>query len=629
MCGINGIINYRNKLNDIDIIVSKMNDAMTHRGPDQSGYYSDKYCSLAMRRLSIIDLSNGKQPVYNEDKSILVFFNGEIYNFLELKDDLLLKGHVFYTNTDTEVLVHLYEEYKESMFVMLKGMFSFCIYDIIDEKWVIARDRFGEKPLFYFYNDDFFSFSSEIYSLLQNSNIPRTLNKRLITDYLSNGIIPDPDTLFLNIFSLEPGSYLIINHAIVEKNHFFKINYDTDFSIKTTEDCLDLLRPVLTNAVKSQMISDVPIGAFLSGGIDSSSIVANLQSISTKPIQTFTVKFDNSKYDESKIAREVSEFLGTEHHEILIPNNGFSEELFWKIIKHIGLPFPDSSAIPTYYISKEIKSFVKVAISGDGGDEMFAGYPFYNWWGKINKLRIVPNFLLDWVRLFLEESTLNKTSTGRSISRAILATKGNVNEIGARSSILFTETETKFLTNGLSSDFTNLSNFPNESNDWTSLKKALYYRLKFDLPLDMLVKVDRMSMANSLEVRAPFLDPSIFDVVSKIPPALLVQNGKNKFLLRKLMEHKLPNSVFDHPKSGFSIPLHDYFNEEFKNMCNKYILENKKMKILFNSNALNFFINRGLEQKVDSEITVYRASHQVWSLLQLGGWLNYFDVDVE
>jgi asparagine synthase (glutamine-hydrolysing) len=629
MCGINGFIIFKKSFYDKDFIVSMMNDAMEHRGPDESGFFSDNLCSLAMKRLSIIDLSNGKQPIYNEDKTVLVFYNGEIYNYLELKEDLLLKGHKFYTNSDTEVLVHLYEEYKESMFLLLKGMFSFCIYDINNKKWFIVRDRFGEKPLFYFYNNDFISFSSEIFSLLQNSNITRRINKPHIVDYLSNGIIPDPHTLFFNIFSLEPGSYLIIKDCNVEIKSYFKPRYVTDPSIKTTEDCLDLIKPAISSAVKSQMLSDVPIGAFLSGGIDSSTIVSNLQSNSSKPIQTFTVKFENSNYDESKIAKEVSEFLGTDHHELYIPNKGFTEDLFWKIIKHVGLPFPDSSAIPTFYITKEIRKFVKVAVSGDGGDEIFAGYPIYNWWGKINTLRTIPKFLRNRIKLFIENHKITNSHTGRSLHRAILASNGNHNEIGARASILFSDDETEYLTNGTKSNYFLLSNFPIESIEWSSLKKALYYRIKYDLPLDMLVKVDRMSMANSLEVRAPFLDASLFDIVSKIPPELLIQNGQNKFLLRKLMEDKLPKSVFDHPKSGFSIPLHDFFNEDFTELCHKYIIDNKKMSKLFNSNALNFFVNRGLSQKVDTEITIYRATHQLWALLQLGGWLSYFNVDVE
>lgn len=629
MCGITGIINKdRNSKFHRDLIVKKMNDAIIHRGPDSEGSFSDDFCSLAMRRLSIIDLNSGNQPIFNEDKTILVFLNGEIYNYLILKADLQEKNHIFSTTSDTEVLVHLYEEFGTEMVYKLNGMFSFCIYDIPNNKWLLARDRFGEKPLYFYQYKNHFSFSSEINSLLEDDLIPRKLDRNSLIDYLSNSIVPDPKTLINDVFSLEAGSYMNYDGQHLQIKKYFSPSYNVNTHIKTTEDCIDLLNPLLIKAVKSQMISDVPLGAFLSGGIDSSTIVANMQMNSSKPIKTFTVKFDNSSYDESGIAKEVSNYLGTDHTEIFIRNKNFSEDIFWKIIKHVGLPFCDSSAIPTFFITEEIRKNVKVALSGDGGDEIFAGYPIYSWWPNIDKLRSMPNGLSSFYNRILEITGLNSTNKGRSLYRAFLAAKGSSNEIGARISILFSDVELKYLTNGITSDFSNFSKFPHESISWTGLQKALYYRIKYDLPSDMLIKVDRMSMANSLEVRAPFLDSDLFEAVSHIPSHLFLQKGKNKYLLRKMMETKLPKSVFEHPKTGFSIPLHDYFNDEFKRLCDEQILNNKKMLAIFNFEALEFFVKRGLTQKVDNSITVYRASHQLWALLQLGGWLNYFNIDV-
>lgn len=629
MCGINGIISNRFDRKNRELFVNDMNSSMIYRGPDESGFFSDEKCTLAMRRLAIIDLNSGAQPIWNEDKSIAVILNGEIYNFLELKELLKKKNHHFYTKSDTEVIVHLYEEFGEGFIPMLKGMFAFCIYNLKESKWLLARDRFGEKPLFYYQKEGYLSFSSEINSLLKDKNIRRVLNLNVLDDYISNGIVAEPQTLLNDIYSLEPGHFLSIQDSKVSIKEYFKLNYDVDNSIKDTEECLELIRPVLIKAVKSQMVSDVSFGAFLSGGIDSSSIVSLLQQNSDKQLKTFTVKFDNVMYDESSIAKEVSRRLGTNHNEIFIKNKGFTEEIFWIIIKHVGFPFPDSSAIPTYLICKEIGKEVKVAISGDGGDELFAGYPFYSWWPKIAKIHKFPDLMKKGAVYFLDKAKLTQTFNGRTVQRALLASLGSENEIGARASIIFTELELLFLTNGRKSDFSRLSQFPESSDSWEPLHKALYYRLKNDLPLDMLVKVDRMSMANSLEVRAPFLDVDLFDCVSKIPLKFLMQNGKPKFLLRKLMENQLPQSVFDHPKSGFSIPLHDYFNEDFILLCKEFILNNTKMHKIFNLDALRFFVNRGLNQKQDTEITVYRSSHQLWSLLQLGGWLNYFDVDVE
>ena len=629
MCGIAGIIDLDRilSLSERQIRVKEMNNKIIHRGPDGEGSYNDAYCSLAMRRLSIIDLYNGDQPLWNEDRSICVFMNGEIYNFPEIKTELAKKGHIFYTNSDTEVVAHLYEEHGVELATYLKGMFTICLYDLKQGIWHFFRDRFGEKPLFYFKSRKYLSFSSEISSLLCDHNVPRHLNRRALPYYLTNTFVPEPDTLLTGVYTLPPGHRMSFKDGDLNIQQYFEVDYKNDSALGSINECIEFLSPVLENAVRRQMISDVPIGAFLSGGIDSSTVVAHMQEFSSKPVQTFTVRFEDAKYDESLIAREVANYLGTDHNEITIPNHTFSEDMFWKIIDHVGCPFPDSSAIPSYFITEKIRKYVTVALSGDGGDELFAGYPFYSWWGKVNKLRSVPGFIRNIAMQAISHSkTLQKQAHGRQLLRALQANKGTPTEIGARMSILFSPEEVKCLLGEDLSEFRNLSKFPIQADQWSELRKAMYYRLIHDLPLDMLIKVDRMSMANSLEVRAPFLDPDLFDASCKIPDQFLIKNGKGKYIIRELMKKKLPPSVFNHPKSGFSIPLHHYMNKAFATLCDELILQNDVMLELFDKKWLRSFVNRGLRQKMDEMLTVYRVSHQLWSLLQLGGWIKHLNI---
>ena len=626
MCGICGIISNNDKLNR-ENQVQEMNQAIIHRGPDDSGFFSDNNCSLAMRRLSIIDLKSGKQPIYSNSKKLLIFFNGEIYNYLELKVDLRRKGYIFHSDSDTEVVVNLYECYGIEMLKMLKGMFAFCIYHIDLKKYFFARDRFGEKPLFYYHANGSFYFSSEINSLLKSKEVPRILNKNYLGVYLSRSFIPDPFTLFKGIKSLPPGHYLILTSESIQITSFFSVSFKTDKTIKSIEDATSFIRPFLENAVQRQMISDVPIGAFLSGGIDSSSIVALMQKFSSNPIKTFNVKFQTLGYDESKIAKKVSEKIGTDHHEILIENNGFKEEQFWKILKHVGLPFPDSSAIPTDFVTAAISKEVKVALSGDGGDELFAGYDFFDWYTSINKLKRVPLFLRQSSNIFF--SYINKSFLGnnslRKIEKALYISSFDSEEMLEEIHALFDLRELK--------NIYPASKIIDESNKDLSfngslIQRAIKYRLNFDLPLDMLVKVDRMSMSNSLEVRAPFLDPDLFDASTMIPDSFLRKSGLGKIVLRDIMKDTLPYEVFNHPKSGFSIPMHDFKNTAFRKLAIN-LLNKDYMKELFNPLALDLILEIGLNDNHDNfSGSIYRKTHQLWSLMMLSGWIKEFDVDI-
>lgn len=631
MCGICGIISYNSnfKEENRNTFVQNMNAAILHRGPDKAGDYQDKNCALAMRRLSIIDLSTGHQPIFNETENIGVFFNGEIYNYADLKKDLLEKGHQFRTHSDTEVLVHLYEEYGEKMLPLLRGMFAFCIFNKEKKEYFLARDSFGEKPLYYHFDKETLSFSSEIKSLLENKNIPRQLNYAALPYYFRTSLLPEPMTLFKDVFCLSAGHFIKVNKAGIKVEKYFQIEYNIDENIKTDADAEAFIKPILDQAVRRQTVSDVPIGAFLSGGIDSSSIVALLQKNTAKPIQTFTARFEEEDYDESSIARKVAEHCGTEHHELVIPNYDFSEDIFWTIINHVGQPFRDSSAIPSYFLTKEIGQHVKVALSGDGGDELFGGYDLFQWYLKIIKLRKAPHFVRKTGDFALQAATylpgLNDNAKIRQIKRGVSTSLLDESDIPIALNAFFSDAEINRLLQKEDTDFlTLLKDYPKAIQANSDLRKIMYYRNKHTLPGNMLVKIDRMAMANSLEVRAPFLDPDLYAAAAQLPDKFLIRNGKGKHIIREIMRKELPAEVFNHPKSGFSIPLHKYQNTTFKALANRLLFEENPFPNLFSAQYLRQIYEEGINGAAGQSI--FQTSHKLWMLMQLLGWGKRFEV---
>lgn len=626
MCGICGIIQRGDEQRRKDDVL-RMNDVILHRGPNDDGKYSDDFCTLAMRRLSIIDLESGKQPIYSNDRRLLIFFNGEIYNYKKLRSDLMLKGIVFRTNSDTEVVVNLYREYGQSMLNMLQGMFAFCIYDLEEKSCFFARDRFGEKPLFYFHDGKQMLFSSEIASLLSTGRIPRKLNKSMIADYLRRGFVPDPHTLLENVYTLPPGYYMKVNGDMqIASEPYSEVNYPVDNSIKTMADAVNLIKPLFEKAVEKQLTSDVPVGAFLSGGIDSSSVVAVMAKYSDKPVKTFTAKFKSEGYDESAIAREVAGKFSTEHHELVVENSQFKDELFWKILKHVGVPFADSSAIPTYLITKMIASHVKVAISGDGGDEVFGGYNVFDWVARVARIKKVPGIIRKPIATALSqinESFLDNNMI-RQISKALDISQLSIPDIIQETQALFSEKELNAI---MRKDYSFLR-FDRYNESFSILRNGMLFRLKYDLPSDMLVKVDRMSMANSLEVRSPFLDPGLFETSCSLPDRFLRDNGLGKIVIREMMKNELPDIVFNHPKSGFSIPLHSFRNHSFATLAIS-LLNKPYMQELFNVHSLNHILKAGLNDENNSGSgSIYRKTHQLWSLMMFSGWMEMYQVEI-
>lgn len=636
MCGISGIIASDSKLPEQAVsIVRKMNDALTHRGPDEAGYYDDKVCALAMRRLAIIDLGGGQQPIYNETGDILIFLNGEIYNYQILREELNSKGHTFRTDSDTEVLVHLYEEYGLAMFGHINGMYAICLFDRQKNVHILARDRFGEKPLYYAQTDKGFVFSSEINSLILSGYIDKELDQEALSYYLRTSLVPEPLTLFSHVKTLPAGSYLKIEQCQIEIKKYFHIEYKPDPKIRTLEDAVGLIKPLLLQAVKNQSISDVPVGSFLSGGIDSSTMVALLQKQSSKPIQTFNVRFEDNAYDESPIARAVAQHCGTDHHEVVVPNEEFTEDIFWQIIEHMGQPFRDSSAIPTHHVCKAIGSHVKVAISGDGGDELFGGYDLFQWYTRILALKKIPSSLRSlaaaMTRMAQKTPGLSQLSKLRQASRALQTARLSDADIAIALNEMFTVLEMNtLLEEGFQESresFELLKNYPQTSQNWPDLRRVMYYRTQHTLTANMLVKVDRMSMANSLEVRAPFLDKDLSEAAATLPDEFLISNGQGKYLLRKIMKDELPAEVFDHSKQGFNIPLHKYQNDTFRRLAKRLLFDENPLPGLFRKVELEKIYHQGLSMKQDtSTLSVFRASHQLWMIMQFLGWAERFGV---
>ena len=636
MCGICGIIDLQQKKSGDwrDRQVEKMNARIRHRGPDEGSQKSFGQATLAMRRLSIIDLHTGSQPIFNETKDICVFFNGEVYNYLELLEGLEKQGHQFSTQSDTETLVHLYEAKGDEMTDDLRGMYAFCIYDQPKARYFFARDRFGEKPFFYHFKDGVFSYSSELASLLENEDIPRKLNKEAFHYFLKAGMVPEPLTLFQDIHILPAGHQLVLDQNGVQVHKYFEIDYKEDTNLKTEADAVEYLRPLLEQAVKRQMRSDVPLGAFLSGGVDSSTVVAMLAKFAPKKVNTFTVKFEDSSYDESPIAREVADYVGANHHEIMVPNADFDESLFWMILDHTGVPFTDTSAIPSYLITKEIRKHVTVALSGDGGDELFAGYPIFQWWEKIHRLKKVPAPLrsmgLGMTNIGAKLPGVKNLSLVRQLSKALDISFQPSEVIPYYIQELLDDTSiSKMYANGTIPDYQLLKAFWGPAQKWSPLRQIMYFRLKYNLPLNMLVKVDRMSMANSLEVRAPFLDPDLFEASTRIPDRFLIKDGVGKHIVRKIMENDLPDSVFNHPKMGFAIPMHKYQNEAYRSLADRLIRKDHPLAELLSMEEIEQLKYVGfVSQKDTAKLSVYKANLRLWALMALFGWFDHFKVSL-
>ena len=580
MCGICGIFEYERHTEMNGDLVHRMNQTMIHRGPDDGGVFVGPGIGLGHRRLSIIDLAGGHQPMSNEDGTIWVLLNGEIYNYPELRAELQQRGHVFGTKSDTEAVVHLYEEFEEGCFAKLRGMFSIALWDSRRRKLVLARDRVGKKPLFYAADQKRILFGSELKALLAAGGLSREMDEQALSDYFSFGYIPAPKTIYRSVRKVLPGHYLVASANGVKETCYWDLSF-ANVEQREEAEWGEMLRHEICDATRVRLMSDVPLGAFLSGGIDSSSVVAMMSKLMKRSVTTCSIGFEEKKYDEAEYARQVSKLFSTDHHEETVHPNAI--EIVDKLAWHYDEPFADSSAIPTYYVSKIARGQVTVALGGDGGDESLAGYRRYKFDYYENQMRKrVPAGLrrtvfgplgrmypaLAWApRVFRAKSTF------QSLSRSPL--EGYFNSI----SYFRPDDKAQLFT----SDFRNrLSGYDSldvfrhyydraDTND--PLSKIQYVDIKTYLTDDILTKVDRASMAVSLEVRAPLLDHKFLELAARIPSSLKLHNGTGKYIFKKALEPVLPNNILYRQKQGFAIPLDVWFKSDLKEMAYNIIVE--------------------------------------------------------
>lgn len=625
MCGIVGIANSNSRRIDREVL-EQMNGAITHRGPDEDGFFVKENIGLAMRRLSIIDLAGGQQPIFSQDKTKSIVFNGEIYNFKELRDDLEKSGDKFYTNSDTEVIVHLYEKYGVDCVQHLRGMFAFAIWDEVAKTLFIARDRVGKKPLLYSHqkNGDLI-FGSEFQAVLKHPDISREVDFDAIDSYLTYLCVPAPKTAFKQIRKLEPGHWMRWKNGEIETKRYWLPDFSKKIKI-TQEEAEDETLRILREATKMRLISEVPLGAFLSGGVDSSAIVALMAQESEKPVKTFSIGFEEQDFSELKYARQVAEHVGAEYNEFIVKPNAL--EVLPILVKHYGEPYADSSAIPTYYVAKETRKFVTVALNGDGGDESFAGYERHAAMRLAEQYNHVPKFVR---KLFIEPpinlfptSELNKSRV-RDVQRFLKAASLPKTERYFRwMSTFYRDAKESLYTKDFVETVSQndpievLEKWFSKANgsgivDTTLLTDQMTY-----LPNDLLVKVDIASMANSLEARSPFLDHKVIEFAASLPENIKMKRIETKSLLKKVAAKLVPSEVIYRRKMGFGVPIGNWFRSNMKNFVKDILLSEKSLKRgIAKPEIIEKYVREHTEAEKDH-------TFQIWTLLMLELWFQEF-----
>lgn len=621
MCGIAGIFMKNGRpVGDPGTIV-KMTDTMVHRGPDASGYHIDGSIALGHRRLSIIDLGTGQQPMFNEDRSMAIVFNGEIYNFEELRSTLELKGHRFRTNSDTETILHAYEEWGEESPKQLRGMFAYAIWDGPQKKVFIARDRIGKKPLYYLDTPTFFIFASELKALLQYPGIRKEINLEALSDYLSFLYVPSPKCIFKEFRKLSPAHTLTVSDNQTKTVRYWDLRFRDD-SVKSVSQWSGELNETIQDAVRCRLKSEVPLGAFLSGGLDSSLVVAMMAKLMDRPVDTMSIGFSEEEFNEIPFAREVSSLYGTNHHEFIV--DSLDDDLLGKMARIFDEPFADSSALPTYQVSRIARQVVTVALSGDGGDENFAGYRRYYFDQLENRVRrwIPPGIRRplfgtmaqfypkgDWLPQPFRAKTMLKNlslSSEQGYFRTRSAFQPEMKRELLRQDVLE-------MLGGYDS-FSVLEPHFISTRDLDPLSRVQYVDIMTYLPDDILVKVDRASMANSLEVRSPLLDHKVMELAAMMPHGIKIRKSHRKFILKESAKNLLPVSIIHRKKMGFSVPLEKWFNGHFRKEAEEVILSSES--------TIYQFLERGVVNNMWNSQRSGRSNFgtHLWALLIFGSW---------
>jgi len=617
MCGIAGIYHFDSARKAEETLLKKMTGCLSHRGPDGEGFFSKNNIGLGHRRLSIIDLSTGDQPMFNEDKSIALIFNGEIYNYIELREELKKMGCKFHSNSDTEVIIRAYETWGTDCQNKFNGMWAFAIWDERKNQLFISRDRLGEKPLFYSTDDNTFLFGSEIKSILAYG-IPRIPNLELTELYLTLGYIPAPYTFYKNISKLQAGYYLIVSRNGVEEKKYWDLpEIDEDNMISDKRKVYENFESLLTDSVRIRMRSDVPYGAFLSGGLDSAAIVALMSGISKEPVKTFTIGSDAKMFDERKLAAQVAEKFKTEHHEYMIEQDGF-EAAIQKVMHHFDEPFGDSSALPTGEVSKIAAQKVKMVLTGDGGDEVLSGYNSNRVEKFAEQYQRVPSFLRKGLPR-LVNSTANLVGGDnryklKQVAKALsFSSKSFSDRLMAKSwcrpemiKDLIPHPEKQIKLSDFMSDF--FSKYPVKQPFY----QLMFFQFKVLLPNDFLTKVDRMSMASSLETRVPFLDYRLVEYMAKVHRNIKMEGYERKSVLRHTIGKRLPPALLRAPKRGFSIPLREWFKDK---------AFESKLQSLYTS---DFGLDQNIIKKIseDNKNGKEDFGNLLWMLFVLKSWIK-------
>ncbi len=633
MCGICGKVSLNSRIDES--LIRRMCSVLTHRGPDDVGVFIQQKAErighsvnvgLGHRRLSIIDLSEaGHQPMSNENENVWIVLNGEIYNFLEIREILEKKGHRFKSKTDTEVVLHLYEEKGEECVKDLRGMFSFAIWDNKKEILFVARDRIGKKPFYYYYKNQTLLFGSEIKAILEDSEVSIEVNRPAITDYLSYGYTPTPETMFKNIMKLPPAHFMIYEKGNIRLERYWELDFSKKIKLSEEDYCHKTME-LLEEATKIRLISDVPLGAFLSGGIDSSAIVYMMSKLSSKPVKTFSIGFDEESYSELKYAKIIAERFKTEHHEYIVKPNAI--EILPKLVWYYNEPYADSSALPSYYVAQMTRQEVTVALNGDGGDEDFGGYERFmaaRYAELINKAPIpFKKKIVDSIIKRIPESLEFKDFNTR-LRRFLVMSSKPYRERHYNWVTIFRDSEKEDLFSGAfakeiagRNSFSYLYKAFNECGSKDIVDLVMSTDIKTNLPDDLLVKMDIATMANSLEGRSPFLDHKMMEFCASMPSNMKIRGTRLKYIIKKALTEVLPIEILSRGKMGFGVPLDNWFRSELKDYSHEILMSDK-------------CINRGYFKKesikgILDEHTACKANHsaRIWSLLNLELWHKIF-----
>jgi asparagine synthase (glutamine-hydrolysing) len=620
MCGIVGYTNVRRADAADPAILSVMCQTLLHRGPNDHGVFVEGPVGIGMRRLSIIAVSSGHQPISNETGTIWIVFNGEIYNYQGLAKDLTRRGHTFKTISDTEVIVHLYEEYGEACVDHLRGMFAFAIWDRTRGRMFLARDRLGVKPLYYWWRNGQLVFGSELKAVLAHPDVVPTLNAEGLLYYLRYSYIPDPLTIFQDIHKLPPGHTLSLTDGCLSVKSYWDgcLPNETDSQAYTENSALEHLEYYLKEATRMRLISEVPLGAFLSGGIDSSLTVALMAQEMDRPVSTFSIGFQEKAYNELPYARLVARHLGTDHHELIVGPE--SCDLIPQLVSHFDEPFGDSSAIPTYHVSRMAAEHVTVALSGDGGDELFAGYDRYqvDLARQRRKLPEAARSLLGTMSGLLPDGTKGKNLLRNMSLSGPARYLDNISYVPPADLHRLLAPDYQYelqRIDGAAPIF--LQYFDRvRSCDW--LSQLQYVDSKTYLTGDVLTKVDRMSMAHSLEVRSPFLDHIFIEQIAGYPSHFKMREGCSKYLLKKLARKYLPADIVDRPKQGFGVPLEYWFAGEFHDYIRDTLMPSSaRIQPFFDSKVVQSMVNRHAAGEKP-------LSAVIWNLLVLETWFQLY-----